>query len=93
MSPNSSSIERLEPTQDQCIKNGLRIGMKHYQTACGSKEGCNGKLDLCNDHKTCVNLPINETVETLATSSFLSVDYLELKTDRISNKLLQKMEI
>jgi hypothetical protein len=44
-----------------------------------------GKLDRCNDRKICGKLPVNETVETPTTC--LSVDYLELKTDRMSNKL------
>jgi hypothetical protein len=33
-------------------------------------------------------MPVNETVETHVISTCLSVDCLELKTDRISNKLL-----
>jgi hypothetical protein len=33
-------------------------------------------------------MPVNETVETPVTSIFLSVECLELKTDRIFNKLL-----
>jgi 3-dehydroquinate dehydratase len=47
-----------------------------------------GKLDRCNDCKICGQLPVNETVETPVKSTSLSVDCLELKTDRMSNKLL-----
>jgi hypothetical protein len=47
-----------------------------------------GKLDRCNDHKICGKLPVNETVETSVTSTCLSVDCLESKTDRMLNKLL-----
>jgi hypothetical protein len=36
-----------------------------------------GKLNCCNDHKICVNLPVNETIETLVISTCLSVDCLE----------------
>jgi hypothetical protein len=63
------------------------IGMKH-QTACGPKESCMGKLDRCNDRKICGKLPVNETVETPVTSTCLSASCLGLKTDRMSNKLL-----
>jgi hypothetical protein len=45
----------------------------------------------CNDHKTCRQLPVNETVDTPVTTILLSADYLELKTDRMSNKLLLKL--
>jgi hypothetical protein len=58
------------------------------QTAFGPKKGCIGKLDRYRNHKTCGKLLVNETVETPMTSTFLSVDYLELKIDRMSNKLL-----
>jgi hypothetical protein len=60
-----------------------------HQTAFGQKKGCIGKLDPCNDHKTCGKLPVKETVEASVTSTFLSADYLELKTNRMLNKLLQ----
>jgi hypothetical protein len=46
------------------------------------------KKDRCNDHKICGKLLVNETVKTPITSACLSVDCLELKTDRMSNKLL-----
>jgi hypothetical protein len=58
-----------------------------YQTACGPKEGCMGKHDICNDLKICGELSVNETVETPVISTSLSVDCLELKTDHMSNKL------
>jgi hypothetical protein len=51
-------------------------------------EGCIGKLVRCNDRTVCRKLPVNETEETPVRSTCLSVDYLELKTDRMSNKLL-----
>jgi hypothetical protein len=53
-----------------------------------SRLGCIGKSDRCNYHKICGKLPANKTVETLSTSTCLSVDCLKLKTDRMSNKLL-----
>ena len=57
-----------------------------HQTKLGPKDGCICKLDHCNDHKTCGKPPVNKTVETHVTSTFLSAYYLELKTDRMSNK-------
>jgi hypothetical protein len=36
----------------------------------------------------CGKLPVNETVETPVTSTYLSIDCLELKTDRMASKLL-----
>jgi hypothetical protein len=47
-----------------------------------------GKLDRCNDHKICGKLSLNETVATPAISTCLSMDCLELKIDRMLNKLL-----
>jgi hypothetical protein len=58
-----------------------------YSTACDPKEGCMDKQARCNDRKICGKLHINETVETPVISTCLSVDCLELKTDRMSNKL------
>jgi hypothetical protein len=62
------------------VKNGLT-----YQTVFGLKEGCIGKLDRCNDRTICRKLPVNETIETLVTSTDLSVDCLKLKIGRMSN--------
>jgi hypothetical protein len=59
-----------------------------HLTAFGPKGGCIGKLDRCDDRKICEKLPVNETVETPLTSTCLSVDCVELQTDRMSNKLL-----
>ena len=60
-----------------------------YQTACGPTKGCMGKQDFfCNNHKICGKLPVNKNVETPVISACLSVDCLELKTDRMLNKLL-----
>ena len=42
----------------------------------------------CNDHKICGKLPVNETVETPVTSTYLSIDYLAIKIDRMSSRLL-----
>jgi hypothetical protein len=47
------------------------------------KHSCISKLDRCYDRKICKN----QTLETPVTSSYVSVECLELKTDRISNKL------
>jgi hypothetical protein len=60
-----------------------------HQTVFGIQEGCNGKLDCCND-RLFGKLPGKEAVETPVTSTCLSVDCLESKTDHIymSNKLL-----
>jgi hypothetical protein len=49
-----------------------------HQTAFGPTKGCIGKLDRCSDYKTCGKLLVNETVETLVTSTFLSADYIVL---------------
>jgi hypothetical protein len=46
------------------------------------------KVDCCNDHTICGKLPVSETFETLVTSTSLSVDCLELKSDRMPSKLL-----
>jgi hypothetical protein len=59
-----------------------------HQAAFGIKEDGIGKLDHCNDHKTCRKLPLKETVETLVTSTLFSADKLELKTDCMLNKIL-----
>jgi hypothetical protein len=56
-----------------------------YQTACGPKKGCMGKYDIV---VTTIQLSVNETVETSVTSICLPADSLELKTDRMSNRLL-----
>jgi hypothetical protein len=53
-----------------------------------SQQGCIGKIYRCNDHKICGKLPVKETVEIPVTSTCLSVDCLEFKTNRMSNKLL-----
>jgi hypothetical protein len=66
----------------------LKDWYETHQTAIGLKKGCIGKLYRCSDHTTCGKLRVNETVETPVTSTFLSADYIELKTDRMSNKLL-----
>jgi hypothetical protein len=54
----------------------------------GLKVGCIGKLDRCNDRKICGKLPVNKTAETPVTSTCLSANCLELKTDCMSYKLL-----
>jgi hypothetical protein len=59
-----------------------------HQTEFDPKEGCIGKLNHCNDRKICGKLHVNETVETHVTLACLSLDCLELKTDRMSIKLL-----
>jgi hypothetical protein len=41
-----------------------------------------------DDRRICRKLPVNETVKTSVTSTCLSADCLELKTDRMSNKFL-----
>jgi hypothetical protein len=41
-------------------------------------EGCNDKLDCYNDRTTCEVLSLNETVETPATSTCLSVTCLDI---------------
>jgi hypothetical protein len=51
-------------------------------------EGSTGKLDRCNDRKICGKSSMYVTVETPVTSTCLSVDCLELKTDRMLNKPL-----
>jgi hypothetical protein len=58
------------------------------QTAFGSKEGCIGKQDRCNGRKICGKLPANQTVETSVPSTCLSVDCLELKTERMLQNYL-----
>jgi hypothetical protein len=50
-----------------------------HQAAFGLKEGCIGKLDRCKDRKIREKLPVNQTLETPVTSTFLLVDYLESK--------------
>jgi hypothetical protein len=62
-------------------------GDDKHQTTCGPNEGCMGKLDCVDDHKSCGKLLVNETVETLMIKMCLSVDCLELKTGHISSKL------
>jgi hypothetical protein len=74
-------------SQDQCQER-LNYWYGTYQTACDPKKGCMVKYDRCNDHNICGKLPVSETFEILVTSTFLSVDCLELKTDRMSSKLL-----
>jgi hypothetical protein len=59
-----------------------------HHTTFGRQEICIGKLERCNDRKICGKLPIIETVETPVTSTCLSADCLQLKTDHKSNKLL-----
>jgi hypothetical protein len=62
-----------------------------YETPCNmwlKEKGCMGKWYLCNDHEIFRKLPVKETVETPVTSSYLAVDCLELKTDRMSIKPL-----
>jgi hypothetical protein len=44
------------------------------------KEGCIGKPGRYNDRKICGQMPVNEALATPATSTVLSVDYLELKS-------------
>jgi hypothetical protein len=85
--PYSVSGKRYEPySRSMCQL--LNNWYETYQTACGLKEGCLGKLDRCYDYKICGKLPVNKTVETLMISTFLSVDCLQLKTDCMLNKLL-----
>jgi hypothetical protein len=43
-------------------------------------EGCNDKLDRYNDRTKCEVLTLNETVETPATSTCLSVTCLDINT-------------
>ena len=56
-----------------------------HQTIFDLKLYCIGKLDRCNDLKIYGKLSVNETVETSVTLTYLSADWFELKTDRISN--------
>jgi hypothetical protein len=65
------------------------IWYETHQTAFGLKEGCIGKQDHCNNCKICVKPP-KDIVESPVTSTCLSVDCLESKTDRMLNKLLRK---
>jgi hypothetical protein len=58
-----------------------------HQTAFGLMEGCIGKLYHKRMLQFAESFYANETLETLVTS-FLSVDSIELKTDRMSNKPL-----
>jgi hypothetical protein len=66
----------------------LNYWYETHQAAFSPKEGFTGGTDICNDHKNCEKLPVKETVETLVTSTFLSADYIELKTDHVWIKLL-----
>jgi hypothetical protein len=59
-----------------------------HQIRFGLKEVRVGKLNRCNDLKICGKLVVIETLETPLTPACLSIDCLELKTDRMSNKLL-----
>jgi hypothetical protein len=59
-----------------------------HQTTFALEDVCISKLDRCNDCKICGKLPVDENVETPVTSTCLSANCLELKTDRMSNKLL-----
>jgi hypothetical protein len=79
----------MTSSQDQCVKNGLTIVMKHIrQHVDQRKVAWANSVDHCNDHKICGELPINETVENHVISTCLSVDCFELNTDPMSNKLL-----
>jgi hypothetical protein len=50
-------------------------------------EDCIGKLNLYNDRKICRKLPVHKTLETLVTSTSLSVDCLEF--DKHKRKFVQ----
>jgi hypothetical protein len=52
------------------------------------KEDCIGKLDCSDDRKRCGKLSLHETLDTHVTQTYLSAYWRELKTDRLSNKLL-----
>jgi hypothetical protein len=64
------------------------IGMKHIrQRVAQRKVAWANKIIVATVKYICRNLPANETVKTHGTTC-LSEDFLELKTDRMSNKLL-----
>lgn len=50
--------------------------------------GCICTLDHYDDHRISEILTLNGTTETLVTLAYLSVAYLDLKTDRTRNILL-----
>ena len=52
----------MNRSQDQCQER-LNDRYETYQKTYGSKIGCMGKYDCCNDHKICGKLPVSETVE------------------------------
>jgi hypothetical protein len=62
--------------------------MGQEQLTTSAKKGCMGKYGCCNDHKLYRKVHANETIESSVTSTCLSVDCHELKTDCMSNKLL-----
>jgi hypothetical protein len=65
--------------------------MKHARQHVAQKKVAQAnEIVIHNDH-ICGKLPEDETVETPVTSTCLLVDCLELKTDRMSNKLLHVM--
>jgi hypothetical protein len=51
--------------------------------------GCNDKLDHYNDRTMCEVLSLNETVETPATSTYLSVTCLDINTDHSTEQTLE----
>jgi hypothetical protein len=61
-----------------------------HKTTLNLMDGYTGKLHRYNnsDWKFWGKLPVHETIRTPVTSTYLSVDYLELKIDRMSNKHL-----
>jgi hypothetical protein len=62
--------------------------MKHIrQHLAKRKDVLENYIHRCIDHKICGNLPINEAVKTPVISTCLSADYLDLKLDRMTNKL------
>jgi hypothetical protein len=61
--------------------------MKHIRQYFGRMEDCIDLLDRYNDRNVCRKLPVNVAVESPLTSN-LSVDCLELYTDRMLNKPL-----
>jgi hypothetical protein len=83
----SGSGKRYEPLSRSVCRERLNDWYETYQTACGSKEGCMAKPDYCNDQKICGKLLVNKTVKTLVISTCLSVNCLELKTDRMSKRI------
>jgi hypothetical protein len=73
--------------EDQFVKIGLTIGMRLVRqlVAKGKVESVNKIVVIAI---ICGKLSVNKTVDTLLTSTCLSVDCLELKRDRMSSNLV-----